>query len=191
MVVSCERVWQEISNYLENDVDPALRSALENHVHHCKDCTAVLEGTRNVIQLYGDNRLFPIPMGYSWRLRRRLANNMPARRGTAFGWAVAVAALALIAGTAVLTNSKNQSQPVLRSEHAQPGHGIPSSLVVLVTQHGKLFHIAGCPFMRQDDHPHQMTAKEALDEGYIPCVRCLGEYVTNWAAIWLKKAVLA
>ena len=26
MVVNCEQVWQEISNYLEDDVDPNLRA---------------------------------------------------------------------------------------------------------------------------------------------------------------------
>ena len=31
MVVSCEQVWQEISNYLDGDVSPELRAAMEEH----------------------------------------------------------------------------------------------------------------------------------------------------------------
>ena len=31
MVVSCEEVWREISNYLEGDVDPSLRASMEEH----------------------------------------------------------------------------------------------------------------------------------------------------------------
>ena len=50
MVVSCEAVWREISNYLEDDMDPGLRSAMEEHFRSCQHCTAVLEGTRNVIR---------------------------------------------------------------------------------------------------------------------------------------------
>ena len=88
MVVNCEHVWQEISNYLENDVDPALRAAMEEHFRECKHCTSVLEGTRNVVELYGDERLFRAPFGYSWRLHGRLAEDMPPRKGTAFGWLV-------------------------------------------------------------------------------------------------------
>jgi len=74
MVISCEQVWQEVSNYLENEVDPSLRASIEEHVRGCKRCTTVLEGTRNIIQLYGDDRLFQVPMGYGWRLRRRHAD---------------------------------------------------------------------------------------------------------------------
>ena len=31
MVVTCEHVWRDISNYFEGDVDPVLRQALEEH----------------------------------------------------------------------------------------------------------------------------------------------------------------
>ena len=68
MVVNCEHVWTEISNYLENDVDPATRAAMEAHFKECKHCTAVLNGTRNVVQLYGDDRLFELPAGFSERM---------------------------------------------------------------------------------------------------------------------------
>ena len=72
MVVNCEHVWREISNYLENEVDSATRAAMEAHFKECKHCTAVLDGTRNVVQLYGDDRLFELPAGFSQRLQRRL-----------------------------------------------------------------------------------------------------------------------
>ena len=31
MVVNCEQVWREISNYLEGEVDPDLRAAMDEH----------------------------------------------------------------------------------------------------------------------------------------------------------------
>jgi hypothetical protein len=43
MVVNCEQVWQEISNYLEEDVDPNLRAAMEAHFRECERCRSVLE----------------------------------------------------------------------------------------------------------------------------------------------------
>src|SRR6267143_3386892 len=99
MVVNCEEVWREISNYLEGDIDPSLRAAMDQHVHSCKRCTAVLAGTRNVIQLYGDERMVEVPLGFSHRLHRRLEENMPANnsRRTFFGWIVAAAAAVLVA----------------------------------------------------------------------------------------------
>ena len=71
MVVSCEQVWREISNYLEEDMEPGLRTAMEEHIRRCKRCTTVLDGTRNVVQLYGDERMFEVPLGFSQRLQRR------------------------------------------------------------------------------------------------------------------------
>ncbi|HUC29546.1 MAG TPA: zf-HC2 domain-containing protein, partial [Candidatus Acidoferrum sp.] len=65
--VNCEKVWREISNYLEGDVDAALRAAMDEHFHTCKRCASVLEGTRNVIQLYSDERMIEVPSGFGRR----------------------------------------------------------------------------------------------------------------------------
>ena len=46
MVVSCEQVWREISNYLDGEVNPQLRAAMEAHFRECRHCTAVLDGTK-------------------------------------------------------------------------------------------------------------------------------------------------
>src|SRR3989454_10159856 len=119
MVVTCEEVWRDISNYIEEQVDPALRAAMEEHFRDCKHCTAVLDGTRNVIQLYGDERLLEVPVGFSGRLRRRLEQEMPAPRGNAWGWMVAVAAAAVITIGGVAGRSAAFNTP-LRSEDAKP-----------------------------------------------------------------------
>jgi predicted anti-sigma-YlaC factor YlaD len=46
MVVRCEDVWREVSNYLDGEVDPGLHVAMEEHIRGCKRCTAVIDGTR-------------------------------------------------------------------------------------------------------------------------------------------------
>ena len=140
-----------------------------------------------MIQLYGDERLFQVPMRYGWRLRHKLAENMPGRKGTAYGWLVAVAAGALISGSLAVANSAVRSQPGMRSEHAQPGQGIPAELLVLASEHGKVFHVAGCPFIHaKESKIRSMHAQEAIREGYVPCVRCLGKYVSHLAAFIRK-----
>ena len=70
--MNCQEVWREISNYLDEDVDPALREALEEHINYCSPCTAVLDGTRNVIVLIGDDRAFDLPTGFADRLFERV-----------------------------------------------------------------------------------------------------------------------
>jgi hypothetical protein len=70
--ISCEEVWREISNYLEGDISTELHARMEEHFKGCKHCTAVLDGTRNVIQLVGDASVFELPTGFSNRLYQKL-----------------------------------------------------------------------------------------------------------------------
>jgi Putative zinc-finger len=178
MVVTCEQVWQEISNYLEGDVNPELRAALEEHMKGCKRCTAVLDGTRNVISVYSDDRVLDIPFGYHQRLRRKLQAAMPRPRGTMYGWALAFAALALITGSIAIVGSA-ASRNHLRDQLAEQGSNIPASMKVIVVEGGKTFHVAGCTFIHQTptDKERIVTAAEAMREGYTPCVRCMREYL--------------
>lgn len=177
MVVNCEDVWREISNYLEGDVDASTRAAMDDHIRDCKRCTAVLEGTRNVIQLYGDERMFQAPLGFSQRLHRRLDENIHSSRRGFFGWMVAAAAAVLVAGAFEVSRSSVFSRPEPRSEHAQPGSGVPPDLMVLVSTDGKTFHASGCPFIHDKAHVRTIAAREAMKEGYAPCVRCMRKYL--------------
>lgn len=178
MVVSCEEVWREISNYLDGEVDPALRAAMEEHFRGCKRCTAVLDGMRNVIQLYGDERMDEVPLGFSHRLQRRLEENMVPARRTFLGWMVAAAAAVLVAGSFEVARSSVFSHPEPRSEHAQPGNGVPPDLMVVVATDGKTFHVPGCPFIHDKARLQTITAREAMREGYLPCVRCMKKYLS-------------
>jgi hypothetical protein len=181
MVVNCEHVWQEVSNYLEGEVDPELRAAMQEHFKGCKHCTAVLDGTRNIIQLYGDERLLEVPVGFSRRLKRRLAQESSSgfRRARAL-WMLAVAASALLVGGLTLGNSAVFPKPEVRSPLAQSPHGIPPDLLVTVSSDSRVFHIPGCKYLHKhdDEKPIVMTAAQAMREGYVPCVRCLRAYLT-------------
>jgi Putative zinc-finger len=179
MVVNCEEVWREISNYLDGDIEPGLRLAMEKHIRGCQRCTAVLDGTRNVVQLYADERMLEVPLGFSQRLQHRLDENMPrsSRRGF-LGWMVAAAAAVLVAGSIEVARSSIFSHLELRSEHAQPGAGVPPDMLVVVSTGGKIFHVRGCAFIHDKTHIQTITARQALREGYAPCVRCMKRYLT-------------
>lgn len=177
--VNCEQVWREISNYLEGDVEPALRSAMDEHFHRCQRCASVLEGTRNVIRLFGDERMMEAPAGFGRRLERRLAQSARVggtRWSTWSAWLVPVAALALMAGGLRVANSLTITPP-LKSEHAQPGQGIPLDMLVVVTADAKVFHLAGCGVIHNQDTERTLTAKEAMQQGYVPCWRCMRKYL--------------
>jgi hypothetical protein len=74
MTIKCEQVWPEISNYLEGAVDANLRAVLETHFRECRRCRAVRDGIRNVMVLYGNERMIEPPLGFSHQLQRRLIN---------------------------------------------------------------------------------------------------------------------
>jgi len=181
MVVNCEHVWKEISNYLEGDVSPELRAAMEAHFRECRHCTAVLDGTRNIVHLYADDRLIELPAGFSKRWQSKLAESMSRPRGTAYGWLVAVAALALISGSFALARLDPGSPFTMRSYHAEPGTGVPAGMMVEVTEDGKTFHVHGCRYLHkhENENVRLIAASEAIREGYVPCVRCLREYLNR------------
>jgi hypothetical protein len=70
--ISCLEVWREISNYIDNDVDAELRARMEAHFKVCAHCTAVLDGTRNVVKLVGDGIEYLVPEGFSRRLYNKI-----------------------------------------------------------------------------------------------------------------------
>jgi hypothetical protein len=176
--VNCEQVWRAISSYLEGDVDAGLRTAMDAHFRTCGRCKSVLEGTRNVIRLYGDERMIEVPSGFGRRLERRLARSgrVRSRWATWSSWMVPVAAMLVMAGGLKVASSRTVLQPLL-SAHAQPGHGIPPDMIVVVSADAKEFHVPGCPFIHNKDKERTMTAMEAQREGYVPCVRCMRKYL--------------
>ena len=70
--ISCVEVWREISNYVDDDVAPEMRARMEAHFRVCAHCTAVLDGTRNVVKLVGDGIEYDLPQGFSQRLYQKL-----------------------------------------------------------------------------------------------------------------------
>ena len=70
--ISCAEVWREISNYLDEEISAELRERMAAHFKVCAHCTAVLEGTQNVVGLLGDGRVFQVPEGFSKRLYKKI-----------------------------------------------------------------------------------------------------------------------
>ncbi len=182
MVVNCEEVWREISNYLDGEVDAGKRAAMDEHFGGCKRCSSVLAGTRNIVELYGDERMVEVPLGFSYRLQRRLNENAHPSRRTFFGWMVAAAAAVLVAGSFEAARSSVSRRP-LRSEHAQPGKGVPPEMMVLIYPDGKTFHVAGCEYILDKAHLRTVQAREAQREGYVPCTRCMKKYLNEQAGL--------
>jgi Putative zinc-finger len=73
--ISCLEVWREISNYVDDNVDAKLRARMEAHFKACAHCTAVLDGTKNVVKLVGDGVEYQVPNGFSQRLYNKIKDS--------------------------------------------------------------------------------------------------------------------
>lgn len=176
MVLNCEHVWKEISNYLEGALDPAAKTALEEHLAGCRHCTAIVDGTRNVLRLYADNLAFDLPVGFDQRLHGRLDDEIEGRRGTVFGWVVSLALGGLAFASLLMADVRDAGRPVLRSEHSQPARRGPEGMVAVAAK-GKTFHVPGCTFLHGESELE--PSAEAIREGYSPCVRCMQELLKS------------
>lgn len=70
--IDCHTVWREVSNFIECEISAELRSRMEAHFRDCHHCTAILDGTRNVLTLVADGETFPLPQGFSSRLYAKI-----------------------------------------------------------------------------------------------------------------------
>ncbi len=75
-MVSCKKVIEELSNYLDASVDAKLRGEIEAHLRICVRCDVLLDSARKVLIIVGDERTFEVPIGYSERLHRYLDERM-------------------------------------------------------------------------------------------------------------------
>src|SRR4051812_39248333 len=74
--VACHDVWREISNYIDDDVTPELRAAIERHLAECRPCMAVLRGAQNLVNIVGDPRAFQVPTDFSQRIHARIQREL-------------------------------------------------------------------------------------------------------------------
>lgn len=82
--IDCREVWRELVNYMDGDLAPELRGRIARHLESCKHCTAIYDGTRNIVQLLGDQHSIELPRGFSERLYDRLIVQSRQQGGNAF-----------------------------------------------------------------------------------------------------------
>lgn len=67
-MIPCKKLLSELSNILDEDVDPALRSELEIHLKKCPDCWATYDTTRQTLLIFRGNDPYPMPDDVKIRL---------------------------------------------------------------------------------------------------------------------------
>ena len=72
----CKNCLQQISEYLDGQMDPELKKRLEEHLVFCHSCQVVLDSTRKTIELYCDGKLFQLPVAVRDRLHTALRQKL-------------------------------------------------------------------------------------------------------------------
>ncbi len=75
-MIGCEQLLLEISNYLDAEVDAALRAEIEAHLTGCRRCSLLVDTTRRTVRIIADERVLTLPVGFSARLAAFLARHI-------------------------------------------------------------------------------------------------------------------
>ena len=79
-MLTCKEFLQEISDFLDENVDEDLRQKLEAHISQCPNCFVILDTTKKTIQVYKGVDAQPIPAEVHNRLMRAVEKKATARR---------------------------------------------------------------------------------------------------------------
>ena len=70
--LTCHDVQEEIGNYLDEDLSPDVRRALEAHLSTCNTCQILLDSTRKTLRIVTDSGTYELPVETSSRLIKRI-----------------------------------------------------------------------------------------------------------------------
>jgi heterodisulfide reductase subunit B len=77
-LLTCKDFLNELSDYLDDSVDPDLKAKLHAHVNECPNCWVVLDTTQKTIKVYKGMEPQTIPTDIHSRLMSALQKKMAA-----------------------------------------------------------------------------------------------------------------
>src|SRR5215472_1427505 len=174
MGINCQDVRRDVSDYIDDELNPAQRAALDRHFAECRDCAALLDGMRNLIAIYGYERVLAPPDGFHERLYQKLEKETKSSRRTFLAWTLAAAAAvpfalaAFSARNALLRGHYGQTVP--SSPDASEG---PDTVAISEDPNDKTYHVPGCSHLT--GKAKFLAVMEAIREGYTPCDYCIAK----------------
>lgn len=77
---TCKDFLRELSDYLDEQLDPETKVELDQHVKECPNCWVVLDTTQKTVKIYKNCEAQEVPQGLQNRLMSALQEKMKARR---------------------------------------------------------------------------------------------------------------
>ena len=78
-MLTCKDFLQELSDYLDENLDAEVRAKLEKHITECPNCWVIADTTRKTIQIYKGMEPYNIPADVESRLMKALEKKMAAK----------------------------------------------------------------------------------------------------------------
>ena len=79
-MLTCKEFLAELSDYLDENVDAAVKAKLEQHIALCPNCWVVCDTTKRTIKIYKGMEAYDMPADVESRLLLALEKKMAARK---------------------------------------------------------------------------------------------------------------
>jgi anti-sigma factor RsiW len=70
--LNCKSVIQELSSYIDGELDPVVQQELERHLADCEECKMVVDQTKMTVDIFCDEELVELPKDVRSRLHEAL-----------------------------------------------------------------------------------------------------------------------
>lgn len=80
-MLTCKQFLQELNDFLDESMDPALRSEIERHVNECPNCWVVCDTTRRTLKVFKGMDAQPVPAHVQQRLLSALQKKIAEKQG--------------------------------------------------------------------------------------------------------------
>ncbi len=79
-MLTCKEFLAELSDYLDENVDAAVKARLEQHIALCPNCWVVCDTTKRTIKIYKGMEPYSMPPDVESRLLLALEKKMAAKK---------------------------------------------------------------------------------------------------------------
>ena len=79
-MLTCKDFLNELTDYLDECLDPETRVKLDKHITECPNCWVITDTTKKTVQIYKGMEPYPIPEDVQSRLMKALEKKMAAAK---------------------------------------------------------------------------------------------------------------
>jgi anti-sigma factor RsiW len=74
--LNCENVIHELSDFIDGDLDAAMKREIESHLDGCKECRLAIDQTKKTIEIFCDSEAVELPSDVRNRLHEAVRRKL-------------------------------------------------------------------------------------------------------------------